>query len=426
MNPKLNILMITHKHQLGSEARSLSMAKQLVRMGHAVSIMLISRNRRFGIREYEFEGIHAIETPDLLWGRFRTGWDPWNMLNRIFYLLFKSHSYDLIHCFETRPVTIYPALVCARKERIPLLTDWNDWWGHNGLVEVNRPNWYRHTFLRHVETFYEEAFRVKSAGITVITSALKQRAIALGANAKNICIIPGGAPGGGFSEYYIHKSKQECRSLSGMNGYNPILGFVSADTHLDMEVILGALEIVARKYPKVKMFITGKVKPSVHQLIAQHGVENRIIYTGFLSAEEYPVYLGCADLFLLPMADRPYNHGRWPNKMGDYLFIGRPTIANPIGDIKPLFDTHRVGLLAEWSAEDFASKIIYLLDNPAISEKMGRCARDVAEKKFDWSILAKNLEAFYFKILEQKVSDHEGDTKISIPISILEKERGEK
>jgi glycosyltransferase involved in cell wall biosynthesis len=402
MNQPLHILMITHKHKLGTEARSFAMAKELVRSGHQVSIMLISRTRRFGITEYDTDGIHAIETPDLLWGRFRTGWDIWNTLNRIYFLNKDKTQYDLIHCFETRPITIYPALFLSRKEHIPLITDWNDWWGRHGLIEVNRPAWYRYTCLSFVETYYEEAFRARSSGLTVISTALKHRAVELGAEEKDISVIPGGAPGGYFPEHFLPKSKDECRRILNMPVNDPVLGFASADTHLDMEIVLASLVIVARKYPRVKLLITGMVKQSVKELIKKWKVEERIVFSGFTSVEDFPIYLGTSDLFLLPMADRPYNHGRWPNKMGDYLAIGRPTVANPVGDIKPLFEKYKVGLLAGWDAADFAEKITFLLDHPEISEQMGQTAREVAKNEYDWSILGKTLEAFYYKILDEQ------------------------
>jgi glycosyltransferase involved in cell wall biosynthesis len=391
--------MITHKPKIGSEARSFVMAKNLVALGHDVSIMLISSKSRFGITEYESDGIHVIETPDLLWGRLRTGWDPWATLNRVNYLGKTNRQYDLIHCFETRPSTIYPALYLSRKKKIPLIIDWNDWWGHHGLIEVNRPFWYKLTFFKLIETYYEEAFRTGSAGQTVITTALKQRAIDLGAEEERVCIIHGGAPGGYFPDDFQPKSISECRKLMGMPAQGPILGFISADTHLDMDIVMASLAIVAKKYTDVKLIITGNVKQSIHKMISKYKVEDRIIFTGFLPSEEFPVYLGCSDVFLLPLADRPYNHGRWPNKMGDYLSIGRPTVSNPVGDITSCFQKHEVGLLASWSPEDFAEKIIYLLDNPEVCERFGQNALIAAKSDFDWKNLVKILEAFYVKIL---------------------------
>lgn len=424
MNQTLNILMITHKPIMGSEARSYAMAKELVRYGHNVTLLLISKTRRFGITEYETDGIHAIESPDLLWGRFRTGWDIWNTLNRIYLLKGQKVSYNLVHCFETRPVTIYPALYLAHRDHIPLITDWNDWWGRHGLVEVNRPAWYKFTNLSIIETYYEEAFRASSSGLTVISTALKQRAIELGVEENRICIIPGGAPGGPNPDYFVPRSKEECRRILNMPVDDPVLGFASADTHLDMEIILESLVFVAQKYPRVKLLITGMVKQSVREMIKKFKVEDKVIYSGFVSSEDFPINLGVSDLFLLPLADLPYNHGRWPNKMGDYLAIGRPTVANPIGDIKPLFEKHKVGLLAGWDAKDFAEKIIYLLDHPEISALMGQTAREVAKNEFDWSILGKTLEAFYYRILgeknlEQKISNEILGEKIEVKRGML-------
>jgi hypothetical protein len=43
-----------------------------------------------------------------------------------------------------------------------------------------------------IETYYEEAFRARAAGLTVIASALAQRAIGLGVRPDRICHLPGG------------------------------------------------------------------------------------------------------------------------------------------------------------------------------------------------------------------------------------------
>ena len=216
----MNILMITHKHKSASIPRSFAMARQLVLLGHHVTLMLISGKKRIGFTEYEWDGIHVIESPDLLWGRLRTGWDIWNSINRCLYLRKVTEHYDLIHCFETRPATIYPALYFSKKKHIPIITDWNDWWGRHGLIDVNRPYWYR--FLGGwLETYFEEAFRAKAAGLTVIAKGLEQRAIELGVDPDNICYISGGAS----NDYLEQRDKKECRKLADLPLEGPILGF---------------------------------------------------------------------------------------------------------------------------------------------------------------------------------------------------------
>ncbi|MHC1785272.1 MAG: glycosyltransferase [Anaerolineaceae bacterium] len=397
MSSSLNILMITHKTSTAAMPRSLTLAREMVKLGHKVTIMLISKTNRLRFDDFDIDGIHVIESPDLLWGRLRTGWDPWDTLRRIQFFSNLNERFDLIHCFETRPATIYPALFYSKKHHIPIITDWNDWWGRHGLIDVNRPVWYPLTF-GWIETFFEEAFRSKGAGLTVIASALMKRGADLGVDPARICHIPGGTS----SSAGVVRNIDDCREHSKIPMDGPVLGFSSADSHLDLEIVMESLVIVAEKYPSVKLIITGQAKKEIFDLVKKNGLQDQVIFSGYLSTEDYPWYLGCADMFLLPMADRPYNHGRWPNKMGDYLSIGRPTVSNPVGDIKTLFETHKIGLLAEWNPEDFAEKIIYLLDHPEISEKFSKNARVVAREEYDWGILAGRAERFYLQILEME------------------------
>jgi glycosyltransferase involved in cell wall biosynthesis len=392
--------MIAHKYKNASGPRSHAMARQLVLRGHKVTQVIIAEKKKTGFNEYDWDGVHIVETPDLLWGKMRSGWDPWSVLNRINYFRKDHEPYNLIHCFETRPATIYPALYLQHKRKIPLITDWNDWWGHHGLIDVNRPFLYRLLF-GWIETYYEEAFRSNAAGLSVIAKGLETRAIGLGVNPDRICHIPGGAS----LEFFPIRSAEESRRLSNLPLTDPVLGFCSADSHLDMEIVMASLVHVIKKYPKTKLIITGKVKKDVHKLVDTFNVSDHIIFTGFLPKETYASFLGSADVFLLPMDDKPYNHGRWPNKMGDYLSLGRPTVSNPIGDIKTLFEKYPVGLLAEWDAQDFADKIIYLLEHPNERQTLGEKARWVAENEYSWNNLGDRLESFYMKILAMQTSN---------------------
>lgn len=391
----MKILMISPKIARGAYARPHAMARQLVARGHTVTLLIVSENSHWHVQEYDWDGVRAVETPHMSYGRLRYGWDPWNTLSRTVFLSKEPPDYDLIHCFETRPANIHPALWFSHKADLPIITDWNDWYGRQGLVETNRPWWYHLLNFKAVETYYEEAFRPKVAGLTVISTALAQRAIELGVKLERICFIPGGA----FLDWFVLRSKEECRQRMGFPAEIPILGFSSSDSHFDMEIIMAALAQVAVRFPAARLIVTGKARPGVHQLAQKFQVEDKVCFVGYVSFEDLPWYLGCADIFLLPLADLPHNRGRWPNKVGEYMSLGRPTVANPVGDIKALFETHSIGLLADWDPTSFADKIIALLRRPDFAAELGRNARHTAETEYDWRILAGTLEKFYDKIL---------------------------
>jgi glycosyltransferase involved in cell wall biosynthesis len=137
-------------------------------------------------------------------------------------------------------------------------------------------------------------------------------------------------------------------------------------------------------------------------------VENNIHITGYLPFEALPWYLGCADLFILPLSNNIANIGRWPNKLGDYMCLGRPIVSNPVGEIRRLFEAHEIGLLADWDPIDFSRQIIYLLKNPDIADQLGNEARRVALTEYDWSVLINKLEEFYFTILDARQLKQQG------------------
>ena len=85
--------------------------------------------------------------------------------------------------------------------------------------------------------------------------------------------------------------------------------------------------------------------------------------------------------------------------------MGRPTVSNPVGDIKTLFEKHRIGLLAAWDPADFAQKIVDLLRNQDVARQLGENARRVAVTEYDWRILIGRLEEFYQKVLDMTVRD---------------------
>ena len=212
---------------------------------------------------------------------------------------------------------------------------------------------------------------------------------------ERICYIPGGT----HPDILQMHTKEECRHRLDLPESIPIVCFSSGDLHIDLGVIMAAVAEVVKKYPSVKLMITGRAGKHVFDQAEEYGIDNNLYLTGFVPFEELAWYMGCADMFILPFPDTVYNVGRWPNKLGDYLCLGRPTITNPVGDVKTLFEENEIGLLADFDKDDFASKMISIIENPEIGARYGENARRIAENVLDWKILVKRLEDFYYKVL---------------------------
>jgi glycosyltransferase involved in cell wall biosynthesis len=276
-----------------------------------------------------------------------------------------------------------------------MITDWIDWWGRGGIIDELRPVWYRVLF-GGVETYYEESFRTRVEGLTVISTALAERAVELGVDPTRIFHMPNGS----WNVLFNVPDVEACRHQVRINSTGPIIGFSSLDSHLDLSIVIESLAQLVKSYPDILLLITGKPSVKISELAKAYGVGDNVFLTGFLPFEQLPWYLGCADLFVLPYPDKIYNVGRWPSKINGYMSVGRPTVSNPVGDIKTLFMKHNIGLLADWDASDFSQKITFLLENPEIAIEMGRNSRKVSESEYDWNVIIGKLEDFYLKVLE--------------------------
>ncbi len=390
----LNILMVSHHRKFKAFPRSHVIAKYLVEKGHKVSLMLTADTRKFGIVESIWGGVRIIETPDFLWGRTRSGWDIWNLWNRISFLRRDEEQYDLIHCFETRPASIYSVLYYNKVHQLPLVMDWNDWWGKGGLIQVNRPWWWR-VSLNKFETYYEEHFRTIAQCTTTISNPLAKRAEKLGVPKDSIRVIPGGVN----LDLFYPRSKDVCRNKIGIPPDAKVVVFSSLDSHLDLDVILDSINKLVLKYPNIQLLITGNIHPKINSLLAKYHLLERTLLTGPVPYQELPTYLGSADVFVMPLADTIYNQGRWPNKIGEYMAMGIPTVSNPVGDIEDLFIKNEVGLLCSYTMDGFASSIDALFSDQLLSNKISVNARNTAVRDYDWRILSQHVEMLYFNVL---------------------------
>ena len=353
-----------------------------------MTLLAISPRSRVHFNQYMCDGVRVIETPDLLWGRGRTGWDMWDTLTRT--LFASRETWDLVHAFDSRPAVILPALFLQRRG-VPLVMDWADWWGRGGTIEERSTGKLLRILFGPIETYFEEAFRYRADGTTVISTALRSRALLLGAQQDYLEILLQGSD----VEKVIPLSKSTCRQELGLMEATNVVGYVGTLSKSDAQLLFTSFSALREKCPGTKLLLIGN-----HRSNIPTGPD--VVETGHVPADQYLRYLGACDLFLLPLKDTIASRGRWPSKINDYLAAGRPIVASAVGDVKHLFTRYQIGCATVDNPTDLANSAFDLLSNPLLMDKLGHNAREVAEKHFSWSTLAKNLEAYYFHVLAKR------------------------
>lgn len=388
------LFIIFNEVNKGTYHRAFGFGKHLALKGHEVTLITTSKKNRFYKTEKIIQpGLLQVEMPDLFKGSLRSGWDPWNTINRFFWL--KNKHYDIVHAFESRPTVIYPALYMKGKG-VPLIMDWCDWFGKGGSVE-ERPNPIVRMLLRPIETYFEEHFRSKASGSTVICNTLFQKLVTLGIKKESILLLNNGVE----INPSLPIDKMIARNQLDIPYNIPVIGWVGATFKRDAELMAKSFDKLIEILPTAHLIIAGYFNHDFKKMVKK---PSNVIQTGYLEEEILNLYLSAVDLFWLPLCNSNANRGRFPFKLTKYMSFSKPIVASAVGDIPFLFKSDSIGILVMDKPEEFADKTINLLNNQKKIISYGKNTTKVLKKDFEWLELTIQLEDFYYTILNKKLS----------------------
>lgn len=387
----MKILLFTYEiyNSGGNFIRSYSIARELVRLGHDVT--LISGRGDVGIfhRTRIVDGVIIIESPDLFPRIVRNdGLSPIELFWRVWHVI--TNSYDLVHGFGHRPTVSLPSFVHTLIYRKSYIADWCDLWGDGGIA--NERVGFLGKILKFFDTLTEPLVYKHATAITVISHDLERRARKLGFSNTHIFILPAGSA----IDVIKSQQKQQCRKFLDIS-INGAIVVYAGFTRYDEQFLADVFIALANRNSRVKLLLMGGDFPLFWKAIQSANLINRVIYKGIVQHERISPYLASGDVMLLPYSNREINRARFPNKLGDYLASGRPIITNPTGDMAHIFKKYTIGFLVQESPTEFAKKIQSLLIRPKLQQQMGKNARKLAECVFAWSVLTLSLEGFYTK-----------------------------
>lgn len=368
-------------------------ARRLARRGHHVTLVTANPERSLRPRLEWIDGVRVIIMPGVLSWRMRRGaLEPLDVLGRIIHAL--KEPYDLVHCDGHRPASSFQAITADVARGTPWISEWVDLFGGEG-VAGNRRGLARYIAIV-LETWWEERVRLLADGVIAISQGLFQRALDIGISPQRLVYIPGGAD----VEHIQLRTVKEARQALGLDPNARIVGLIGyelADRE-DAALVLEACARLRTCFPSLRLLVTGK-DPLDEKLITSLKLESILIRPGWVSTEEYPLWLSAVNVFALPFRNTVRNVCKWPMKVGDFLAAGRPIVTNPTGDMATLFKEHMIGLLVDETPEEFAHGLAMFLDNPALADRVGCEARRVAQGPLSWDALTDKLEDVYFALV---------------------------
>ncbi len=177
-----------------------------------------------------------------------------------------------------------------------------------------------------------------------------------------------------------------------MNRYTPkpsghqkeyiTIGWIgSASTLLYMENMLNVWDEVARRFPHVRVKIVADRFFDCERMVV---VKKRWAYRDEIED------LHSFDMGVMPLTDDPWSKGKCAFKLIQYMAVGLPAVASPVGMNKEVIKDGFNGLLAQEDAE-WVEKLSLLVEDRQLREEIGRRARASIKERYSLEANAPRL-----------------------------------
>lgn len=170
-------------------------------------------------------------------------------------------------------------------------------------------------------------------------------------------------------------------------------------------VLLGALQIVLKSYPKVKLHIIGDGPDleNLKNICGELSIQSNVLFLGAMPQRKILKWYQTASVFIMPsiIADSGDQEGLGL-VAAEAMSCKCPVIASDLMAVRDLVTNNIDGLLVKPNDKiDLASAILKLLHNPEIGLRLGDKAREKIVSKFDWSVVgneyAEEINRLYNK-----------------------------
>ena len=243
------------------------------------------------------------------------------------------------------------------------------------------------------------AFR-RAGAITACSEDLARRAIAIGADAARVEVVPYGVDADRFKP--DPRGRASIRAALGA-GDDRMLVFAAGRLvrKKGFEYLIDAVAgLPATDRTLLAIGGAGDLAPELERRAAG-AAPGRITLLGNLTQDQVGQHLSAADIVVVPsVRDEAGNVDGLPNVVLEALASGTPLITTPAGGIRAVVTNDLTALVVpERDAPALRTAIAALAADPARRARLGAEARAMVGARFGWGRTAERLEAAYDRAL---------------------------
>jgi len=368
-----------HPHVGGVESHVRSLAAELARRGHEVTVLTSNYARLPETEEMDGFSVHRVKSLGTV---FRTPITP--ALRKAI----PAARFDLIHAHSPPPLSSYYAAVAAERSRTPFVVTYHCDLEIPSVFGNALTNLYSRTYGR------QTVRRAAKLIVSTETYAATSRAIWR----FNPEVIPNPVDA---TRFRPDVDGSAVRERLGLRPDDLVVLLVARIVpHKGIEHLVEAAKYV----PGAMVVIVGDgpFLPEVRRLVSEFGVEERVLFQGKVPHRDLPAHYAACDLFVLPSVSRLEAFGIVALEA---MATAKPVVVTDIPGVREVVTEGVQGLLAEpVNPMNLAAKINELLGDPELRAEMGRRGRQKVEAIYGIEKVADAVERVYGDVAEKVIS----------------------
>ena len=237
---------------------------------------------------------------------------------------------------------------------------------------------------------------IDHADAVVVGSEFARRQLRdqLGARTDHVSVVPYGVD----AAFSPRPARPDLLARHGLTGHPVVLYFGGLKPRKNLPLLLDLWPRVAAAAPDARLLVAGG-GPLLADLRAQAerlGVAASVVFTGYVPEAEKADHFNLADLFVFPSAMEGFGL-----TVAEAMSSGLPVVVSDRGSIPELVGEGEGGFVCDPGRPDaFVERLLALLRDAALREKLAGLARERAERLFRWERCVEGTRRVYENTVE--------------------------
>jgi glycosyltransferase involved in cell wall biosynthesis len=292
----------------------------------------------------------------------------------------ETARFDVIHIHDHRTLLTVIASHYARKYGVPYVLQ-----AHGALPDDTGSARMKRLF----DVLWAKKVILGAAGVIALNETEAERYRNLGVDEEKIAIVPNGID---LAEYPDLPPRGRFRAAWGIDDATKVVLYLGRlDPTKGIDLLIRSFGEVGQEFgDAVLMLVGGDMghNEEFRRRVRSLGLDDRVIFTGFVSREDKMAAFTDADVFVTP------SFTGFPITFLEACLCGTPIVTTGNGDLLGWVD-NTVGFNTAYTPEALAGAIGRLLVDDALRDGFGRQAKEIVRTRYNWQAIVHEIEALY-------------------------------